>query len=205
MKIRARWIGLALALVGTAAGAGEFAKTSVGAPGDWAGTVAGAALDGKLYTVEAGGKLYATDPADGSWSKIGGADFAQTAFLFAAGDSLVSIEKDGSLYLINPADGAWKRSGPAGGWAGTLAGAMLDGKLYTVENSGALYASDPAAGTWQKVGNSDFAATAFLFAAGDQLVSIEKSGRSISSIRRMVLGRSPATRAPGRPRWPGRF
>lgn len=176
MKMRAGWIVLAVAMLGTAAGAGEFSRKDVGPAGGWAGTLAGAALDGKLYTAETAGSLYATDPADGSWSKIGGADFAQTAFLFAAGDSLVSIEKDGSLYLINPADGAWTRSGPAGGWAGTLAGAMLDGKLYTVENSGALYASDPAAGTWQKVGNSDFAATAFLFAAGDQLVSIEKSG-----------------------------
>ena len=176
MKIRAGWIGMALAVMGTAAVAGEFSKQAVGAPGGWAGTIAGAALDGKLYTVEAAGNLYATDPADGSWSKIGGADFANTAFLFAAGDSLASIEKDGSLYLINPADGSWKKSGPTGGWANTIAGAMLDGTLYTVERSGALYASDPAAGTWKKVGNPDFAATKFLFAADRKLVSIETSG-----------------------------
>ncbi|NCC94789.1 MAG: hypothetical protein EOM10_16240, partial [Opitutae bacterium] len=122
------------------------------------------------------GKLYATDPADGSWTQLGGAAFANTAFLFAAGGSLVSIEKDGTLYLIDPQDGSWKQSGPSGGWANTVAGAVLDGTLYTVESSGTLYATDPAAGTWRKVGNPDFAATKFLFAADNQLVSIESSG-----------------------------
>ena len=174
MKIHAVW--MAMALIGAAATAGEFAKQPVGPAGGWANTIAGAALDGKLYTVEAGGKLYATDPADGAWVQVGGADFANTAFLFAAGGSLVSIEKDGSLYLIDPAAGSWKQSGPTGGWANTVAGAVLDGTLYTVESSGALYATDPAAGTWRKVGNPDFAATRFLFAAVDRLASIEKSG-----------------------------
>ena len=73
MKIHAVW--MAMALIGAAATAGEFAKQPVGPAGGWANTIAGAALDGKLYTVEAGGKLYATDPADGSWSQLGGADF----------------------------------------------------------------------------------------------------------------------------------
>ena len=166
----------ALAMIGTTAHAGNFSKSPVGSPGGWAGTIAGTVLDGKIYTVESGGSLYATDPADGSWSQIGGADFANTAFLFAAENALASIEQDGTLYLINPADGSWQRPGPAGGWANTAAGAMLNGTLYTIESSGSLYASDPAAGTWRKVGEADFAATAFLFAAGGQLVAIEKSG-----------------------------
>jgi len=176
MKRRTGSLLVALAMMGTAALAGNFAKNKVGSAGGWTGTIAGTVLDGKIYTIEAGGSLYATDPADGAWTKVGAADFANTAFLFAAGDSLATIEKDGSLYLINPADGSWKRSGPAGGWANTVAGAVLNGKLYTVESGGSLYASDPAAGTWQKVGNPDFSAVAHLFAAGNRLVSIEKSG-----------------------------
>ncbi|MGD9613237.1 MAG: PQQ-binding-like beta-propeller repeat protein [Kiritimatiellia bacterium] len=174
MKMRLGWI--AMVLIGTAATGGEFAKQPVGPAGGWAGTIAGAVLDGTLYTVEAAGKLYATDPADGSWTQLGDADFANTAFLFAAGGSLVSIEKDGTLYLINPRDGSWMPSGPSGGWANTIAGAALDGTLYTVESSGTLYATDPAAGTWQAVGRPDFAATKFLFAAARQLVSIESTG-----------------------------
>ena len=176
MKMRLEWIATAAALACMAAGAGEFSKQTLGTPGNWAGTIAGTALDGKLYTVEASGKLYATDPADGSWTPLGGADFANTAFLFAAGDSLVSIEKDGTLYLIDPQDGRWKQSGPSGGWANTIAGAVLDGTLYTVESSGTLYATDPAAGTWQTVGSPDFAGAAHLFAAENRLVSIERNG-----------------------------
>ncbi len=174
MKMRLGWI--AMVLIGTAATAGEFAKQPIGPAGGWAGTMAGTVLDGTLYTVEAAGKLYTTDPADGSWTQLGGADFANTAFLFAAGGSLVSIEKDGTLYLVNPQDGSWKQSGPSGGWANTIAGAVLDGTLYTVESSGTLYATDPAAGTWQAVGSPDFAGAAHLFAAGGRLVSIEKNG-----------------------------
>ena len=176
MKMHWGWIAMAAALAATAASAGEFSKQTLGTPGNWAGTIAGTALDGTLYTVETAGSLYATDPTDGSWNKLGNSDFANTAFLFAAGEKLVSIEKDGSLYLIDPADGSWKQSGPSGGWANTIAGAVLDGTLYTIESSGTLYATDPAAGTWRKVGNPDFAATKFLFAAVDRLASIENSG-----------------------------
>ncbi len=176
MKIQWGWVVLGLTMAGTAAGAGEFSKQTIGAPGQWAGTIAGAAWNGKLYTVEANGNLCATDPADGARVPLGGADFADTAFLFATGESLVTIEKDGSLFLVDPADGSWKRSGPAAGWANTIAGAVLDGTLYTVESSGTLYATDPAAGTWRKVGNPDFASTKFLFAADNQLVSIENTG-----------------------------
>ena len=37
----------------------------VGKAGDWAGTIAGTALNNKIYTVEASGALYVTEPASG--------------------------------------------------------------------------------------------------------------------------------------------
>ena len=142
------FIGM-LTITATTAMAATFVKQNVGAPGGWAGTIAGTELNGTLYTVEATGSLYATTPANGAWTRVGKADFANVVFLFAVGESLVAIEKDGSLYLIQPQDGSWRRSGPAGGWANTVAGAVLGQTLYTVENSGTLYASDPSAGTWR--------------------------------------------------------
>ncbi|HOR75122.1 MAG TPA: hypothetical protein PLN70_09700 [Kiritimatiellia bacterium] len=169
------FIGM-LTITATTAMAANFVKQNVGAPGGWAGTIAGTELNGTLYTVEATGSLYATAPANGAWTRVGKADFANVVFLFAVGESLVAIEKDGSLYLIQPQDGSWRRSGPAGGWANTVAGAVLGQTLYTVENSGTLYASDPSAGTWRQVGGPDFAAVKQLFAVGNRLVSIEKSG-----------------------------
>jgi len=68
---------------------------------------------------------------------------AGTAFLFATAGQLVSIEQVCSLYLINPGDGTWRQSGPGGGWANTITGAVLGDTLYTVESSGTRYASDP--------------------------------------------------------------
>lgn len=162
--------------VSCAAMAGELSVQTVGEPGAWVNTLVAAASAGNLYTVETSGGLYLTDPASGSWKMIGKPEFGNTLHLFTVDDLLVSIEKNGSLYLINPANGAWKQSGASGEWAGTIAGAMLNGTLYTVEKAGALYATDPKAGTWRKVGNPDFADTILLFAAGNRLVSIEKSG-----------------------------
>ncbi len=148
----------------------------VGKAGDWAGTIAGVTLDGRIYTAESSGALYVTEPATGAWKQIGKKDFANTQFLFAAIGKLFSIEKDGSLYTISPLDGSWQGVGKAGGWAGTIAGVALNNKIYTVETSGALYVTDPATGIWKQLGKNDFAATKFLIAAANKLFSIEKDG-----------------------------
>lgn len=148
----------------------------VGKPKAWAGTIAGVALNGKLYTVEQSGTLYATDPASGAWKQLGKPDFAATTLMMAVAGRLFTIEKDGSLYTIDPASAVWQRLGAAGSWAGTIAGVGLNGKLYTVEKSGSLYVTDPADGAWKQLGKPDFAATAFLLAAAGKLYSIEKDG-----------------------------
>ncbi len=152
------------------------AKTPLGKAGDWVNTSAAAVLNGTIYTVETGGALYATAPADGTWKQIGKPDFANTAFLLASQNKLISIENNGSLYLIDPKDGSWRQSGKAGDWVNTSAAAVLNGTLYTVETGGALYATAPADGTWKQIGKPDFANTAFLLASQDKLISIEKNG-----------------------------
>jgi hypothetical protein len=149
---------------------------AVGKAGDWAGTIAGVALDGRIFTAESSGALYVTEPATGAWKQIGKKDFANTVFLFAAIGKLFSIEKDGSLYAISPLDGSWQGVGKAGGWAGTIAGVALNNRIYTVEASGVLYVTDPATGVWKQIGKNDFAATKLLFAAASKLFSIEKDG-----------------------------
>jgi hypothetical protein len=72
----------------------------VGEAGAWKGTLVGTGHAGRLYTIDAGGALYATDPQTGNWRQIGKADFANTSRLFSAGASLLSLEKDGSLYRV---------------------------------------------------------------------------------------------------------
>jgi hypothetical protein len=149
---------------------------AIGKAGDWAGTIAGVALDGKIYTVESSGALFVTEPASGAWKQVGKSDFANTRFLFASGGILFSIEKDGSLYAISPGDGLWGRLGKMGDWAGTIAGVAAGNRLFTVDASGALYVTDLATGSWKGVGKSDFANTKFLFAGAGRLFSIEKDG-----------------------------
>ncbi len=148
----------------------------IGEPKAWTNTIAGVALNGKLYTVEQSGALYVTDPASGVWTQLGKPDFAATTLMMAASGKLFTIEQDGSLYQIDPANGFWKRLGTAGSWANTIAGVGLNGKLYTVEKSGVLYATDSTSGIWKQLGKPDFASTAFLLASADRLYSIEKDG-----------------------------
>jgi hypothetical protein len=175
MKKRMVWGWVLLALAFAVYSQAAF-KRSVGAEGGWMNTIAAVGMKGKIYTVESGGALYATDPATGSWKQIGKSDFANTAFMFDAGGKLATIEKDGSMYLVDPANGSWTQSGKAGDWKATIAGVGQKGMVYTVESSGALYMTEPSTGIWTKIGGSDFASTAFIFDAGGKLATIEKDG-----------------------------
>jgi sugar lactone lactonase YvrE len=155
---------------------GDGSWVQVGPAGAWKDTLVGTVLNGRLYTVESSGGLYVTDLDTGTWKQIGKAEFGNTAYLFAAGSSLFSIEKDGSLYRMDPGDGSWARVGEAGAWQATRAGVILKGRLYTVENSGGLYGTDLGRGTWRQLGKPEFADTNFLFAAGENLYTIETDG-----------------------------
>ncbi len=151
-------------------------KQRLGDEGAWQGTLAGAVLKGKLYTAEDNGGLYATDPDAGEWKQLGKAEFGDTKFMFAAGDFLCTVEKDGSLYKVDPKDGAWAQLGEAGAWKETLAGVVLKGKLYTAETNGCFYETDLTNGAWVQLGQAEFGGTAFMFAAGEDVFTIEKSG-----------------------------
>jgi hypothetical protein len=155
---------------------GDGSWKSLGKAGDWRGTLAGVVHNGVLYTAKASGALYATDLAKGTWKALGKPEFAGTARMFTAGNSLYTIERDGSLYHINPGNGTWQRIGQQGDWKGTLAGAVVKGQLYTAEVSGVLYATNLKNGGWKPLGRPNFAGTAFMFAAGDKLYTIERNG-----------------------------
>jgi hypothetical protein len=148
----------------------------VGAPGGWKPTLAGAIFNGVLFTAEPNGCLYATAFATGAKKQVGKAEFGNTTRMFAAGESLYTIEQDGSLFRINPQNGGWVRVGREGDWKGTIAGTVLKGKLYTVEVNGALYATNLGNGEWKALGKPEFAGTAFMFAAGSKVFTIEKDG-----------------------------
>jgi tRNA A-37 threonylcarbamoyl transferase component Bud32 len=72
--------------------------------------------------------------------------------------------------------GDWEPVGQAGAWKGTLAGAVLNESLYTVDSDGHLYHSFLRTGNRKQVGSAAFGNTAFMFAAGRQLYTIEKNG-----------------------------
>ena len=148
----------------------------LGDEGAWKGTLAGAVLKGQLYTTEENGGLYVTNLESGEWKQIGKAEFGDTKFMFAAGDRLYTIEKDGSLYKVDPTDGSWGQLGERGAWKDTLAGVILKGKLYTTETNGCFYETDLSNGAWVQLGKAEFGDTTFLFAAGEDAYTIEKSG-----------------------------
>jgi hypothetical protein len=144
--------------------------------GDWKETKVGTIFEGRLFTIEKKGTLFATEVESGKYVAVGKPIFANTAFLFAGEDSLYTITRDGNLYRVHPKDGKAQQLGQPGAWKNTLAGAFLGGALYTVESSGNLYRTNLSDGNWAPVSKPEFGGTAFLFAGGDKLYVIEKEG-----------------------------
>jgi hypothetical protein len=151
-------------------------RVRVGAARAWKATRAAAVLGNRLFTVDAGGELGATDLGTGKRTPIGKPEFGATKFLFAAGDKLYTIENDGSLYRVNPNNGRWDQVGAAGEWKGTHAGVVLQGRLYTVETNGCLYATDLGSGKWKAIGKAEFGSTKFMFAGKGRVYTIEQDG-----------------------------
>ena len=89
---------------------------------------------------------------------------------------------DHDLFLLgigldqNGEAGGWVRVGAEGAWKAVRAGAVLKGRLYTAEKHGKLQAADLAGGRRKQVGEAEFGDTAFLFAAADNLYTIETDG-----------------------------
>ena len=119
----------------------------LGPAGAWRGTRAGVVLKNRLYTCETNGYLYRTDLLTGTWEQVGKRAFGGTVFMFATG-----------------------------GWKGTRAGALFQGRLYSVEANGGLWATGLDTGTWKRIGKPEFGNTTFLFAAVGRLYTIEKDG-----------------------------
>lgn len=73
----------------------------------------------------------------------------------------------GGLQLINGQTGVWKN---------TIAAAVLNDRFYSVEKNGALYDTDLTTGKWVQIGKPEFGKTKFMFAAGQNLLTIETDG-----------------------------
>src|SRR6185295_18758555 len=98
----------------------------VGKEGDWKGTVDMVGMDGFLWSIEADGSLYKTDPATGNYTQVGDkGSFRNLKHLEGMDHMLWTVEGD-TLYKSDPATGKWERMGEGGGWGKTVAMAGLN-------------------------------------------------------------------------------
>jgi hypothetical protein len=74
------------------------------------------------------------------------------------------------------ARGSWEQVGEKAGWKATIAGTVLDGKLFTVESSGALYVTELDSGKWRPIGKREFGETKYMVSNGPSLYTIETNG-----------------------------
>lgn len=167
---------IALLLPGAVVLAQPGGSRQLGKAGEWVNTLKAVEVNGKIYTIEKSGALLVTDPATGTWKQIGKPDYQNTKFIFAGSNTIFTIDEGGTLYNINPADGAWKTIGEAGAWTGTIAGTILNGKLYSIEKSGILSAADLGNGTRVQIGKPEFANMVRMWAANGKLYAHEGSG-----------------------------
>ena len=140
----------------------------VGQSGAWHRTTAATGLQGKLYTTESNGGLYATDVTTGHWKQIGKQDFVNTRFLIGIGNMLYSIERSGTLLRINPSDGSWETIGQNGAYRNTTLSRPMTGALHRREVR-ALIVTDPS-GQFKSVGKAEFANTVFMNVFADKIL-----------------------------------
>src|SRR6185436_6491272 len=144
----------------------------VGKEGDWKGTVDMVGMDGFLWSVEADGSRYKTDPATGNYTQVGDkGSFRNLKHLEAMDHILWTVEGD-TLYKSDPATGKWERMGEGGGWGKTVAMAGLNGILYSVEPDGSLWKTDKS-GTDTLIDKGDFKGCTDLAALDGRLWTLE--------------------------------
>jgi hypothetical protein len=144
----------------------------VGKEGDWNGTVDMVGMDGFLWSIEADGSLYKTDPATGNYTLVGDkGSFRNLKHLEAMDHMLWTVEGD-TLYKSDPATGKWERMGEGGGWSKTVAMAGLNGVLYSVEPDGSLWKTDKS-GNDTLIDKGDFKGCTDLAALDGRLWTIE--------------------------------
>ena len=145
----------------------------VGKEGDWKGTVDMVGMDGFIWSVEADGSLYKTDPATGNFTQVGEKGAFQRLKLIEGMDHLLwSVEGD-TLYKSDPATGKWERSGEGGGWSRTIDMVGLNGILYSVEPDGSLWKTEKN-GTDTLIDKGSFKGVTHLTELGGKLWTIEE-------------------------------
>jgi hypothetical protein len=84
----------------------------------------------------------------------------------------VALDQEGAA-------GGWAQVGGDAEWKATTAGTIRNGALYTTESAGGLFVTELSDGTWRQLGKPDFAATKFLFSAGENLYTIASNGNLV--------------------------
>src|SRR5438132_6787943 len=144
----------------------------VGKEGEWKGTRDMVGMDGYIWSVEANGSLYKTDPATGNFTEVGEKGSFQNLKLIEGMDHMLWTVEGDTLYKTDPATGKWERSGEGGGWARTIDMVGMNGILYSVEPDGSLWKTDKS-GNDTLIDKGGFKGVTHLTAMGGKLYTIE--------------------------------
>ncbi|WP_052546862.1 hypothetical protein [Enhygromyxa salina] len=118
---------------------------------NWSNTAAMTSLGNMLYIVQ-GNSLWETDPANGSYRRLGSVgSWSNTAAMTAIDDMLYVIQGN-TLWRANPNDGSYQQLGSPGAWSNTAAMTAIDGMLYVVQG-GTLWRANPDNGSYQQLGS----------------------------------------------------
>ena len=171
----------------------------VGKEGEWKSTVDMVGMDGFLWSIEADGSLYKTDPATGNYTQVGDkGSFRNLKHLEGMDHMLWTVEGgpipvttppvstvamaglNGILYSVEPDGSLWKtdKSGndtliDKGDFKGCTDLAALDGRLWTLEN-GILYSTEPTSLKWQQI--AEFKNISVMISGADVLWMLDDSG-----------------------------
>lgn len=147
---------------------------AIGGDGEWRGSRAMVAWQGRLFVSHSNGKVFGIDPQSGGWQQIGTSSGWNTRLMFARSDMLILVEQSGTAWGLDPIRGGHLQLGKDGEWANVDAGDWTDQHVYCHSTQGTLWSWTPPA-SWQQIGSSNGWKSRFVF-AGHGLVTVEQDG-----------------------------
>lgn len=142
------------------AGIGKITNLNTGAfslvsdaSDDWSEATSMAAHNGALYVIQAS-HLHQFNPADGSYTLLGGPAWPGVTTMASVGGNLYVTQDDGIWKITNLSTGAFARvSAPNVDWTDATSMTALDGRLYIVQASH-LHRVNPADGSYTVLGGA---------------------------------------------------
>jgi hypothetical protein len=140
---------------------------------DWSGATSAGRLSTRIYVIQ-NERLHKVNPADGSYTVLGGADWAGPTSMSVINSTIYITQGDGLWKVTSTSTGAHTRVGTAD-WTGATSLAAHGTSLYIIQNEH-LHQVNPTDGTYTILGGADWEDGTTMASVGGNLYITQNDG-----------------------------